>query len=329
MSTPFFTVGIPTFDRADLMRRTLEAVLNQSYEDIEIIVSDNASSDHTRQVILEYKDPRIVVRRQEQRLCPGAHFACIARQAKGTFFVLNQDDDVLHRDFLARCYEAVRDRPEVVMYAAPRWCEDHGRGYQAHLMRAPEGYFHDFILSDSPRIFEGNRIAVSMLDPACYYIMHPSIAIRSSVLEAAGGYCELPDAMIDIVTEARVLMRGDLAYDPRPGAVFKVHAGSAWSKTGKGERRRVMKNTLGLLAGEFETAGLPWKDLLRSELQGYSTRNLFNSLGEWARYEAPAPLFELAFHELKAKWKGSGFGLARKLASKLGPVRLAKLWKHL
>ena len=60
-SKPLFTVIIPTKDRAEYLHHTLRTCSNQDYENLEIIVSDDGSSDNTKAVVLEAarKDPRI------------------------------------------------------------------------------------------------------------------------------------------------------------------------------------------------------------------------------------------------------------------------------
>ena len=140
---PFFTVGVPTVNRSDrYLPRTLEALLRQSFTDFELLVSDNASTDDTERVVRRYLDPRLRFVRRAKRMTPAAHFAAIAREARGRFFVLNQDDDVLHLDFLRRAHDALRAHPEAAMYAAPIWRETPNRGYVARALRPPDGY-HD------------------------------------------------------------------------------------------------------------------------------------------------------------------------------------------
>ena len=56
---PFISVVIPTRNRAHLLRYALQSVVTQDWDDFEIIVSDNDSSDNTRQVVERYADKRI------------------------------------------------------------------------------------------------------------------------------------------------------------------------------------------------------------------------------------------------------------------------------
>ena len=65
---PLVTVGLPTFNRKNLLERALNSVLNQTYKNIDILVSDNHSDDGTEEIMLEYakKDSRIRYFRQEK-----------------------------------------------------------------------------------------------------------------------------------------------------------------------------------------------------------------------------------------------------------------------
>jgi glycosyltransferase involved in cell wall biosynthesis len=54
MKPPFFSIVIPTYNRADLILDTLESVLSQTYKEFEVIVVDNCSTDNTKDVLLPY-----------------------------------------------------------------------------------------------------------------------------------------------------------------------------------------------------------------------------------------------------------------------------------
>ena len=65
---PLVSVGIPTYNRPDGLRRTLECITRQTYKNLEIIVSDNASeTDEVEVIAKEYieKDPRVQYFKQE------------------------------------------------------------------------------------------------------------------------------------------------------------------------------------------------------------------------------------------------------------------------
>ena len=56
---PFFSIVIPTYNCAEFLQRALESVFSQTYQDFEVIVVDNSSTDFTQNVLNSYSDPRI------------------------------------------------------------------------------------------------------------------------------------------------------------------------------------------------------------------------------------------------------------------------------
>lgn len=92
---PLVTIGIPTYNRSGYLRQALQSALAQTYPNLEIIVSDNASTDDTPQVIAEYTDPRIRFIRQPENLGMAGNWNACLRAATGEYFLLLSDDDLL------------------------------------------------------------------------------------------------------------------------------------------------------------------------------------------------------------------------------------------
>src|SRR5262245_40129939 len=94
MISPLVTIGIPTYNRAHYLRESISAALAQSYSKIEVIVSDNASTDNTKDVVLALSDSRIVYSRGEQNVGAENNFARVLQLATGKYFGWLQDDDL-------------------------------------------------------------------------------------------------------------------------------------------------------------------------------------------------------------------------------------------
>ncbi|MFN3265802.1 MAG: glycosyltransferase family 2 protein [Deinococcales bacterium] len=105
---PLVTIGIPTFERVEMLKQALNSALQQTYENLEIIVSDNASSDATFAFMQQINNPRVRYIRQESNLgMVGNWNACLAA-ARGDYFLLLSDDDLLEPraiEILQRAYE--------------------------------------------------------------------------------------------------------------------------------------------------------------------------------------------------------------------------------
>src|SRR4051794_34783836 len=105
------TVGIPTRNRAGLLREAIESVLAQSHRNFRLVVSDNASVDDTADVVRSFRDPRIVYSPVRTNVGRAANFNRLVALADTEFVVLLGDDDKLRPDHLARTLEALEGHP--------------------------------------------------------------------------------------------------------------------------------------------------------------------------------------------------------------------------
>ncbi|NJE05554.1 glycosyltransferase [Thermococcus sp. M36] len=93
MARPTVSVVIPTYNRANLLKRAIESVLNQGFRDFELIVVDDASSDNTPEVVESIEDGRIrYIRLKKNSGGPVARNTGI-KKARGKFIALLDDDD--------------------------------------------------------------------------------------------------------------------------------------------------------------------------------------------------------------------------------------------
>jgi glycosyltransferase involved in cell wall biosynthesis len=96
------SIGVPVYNGAVHIRRALDSLLAQSFRDFELIISDNASTDDTREICQEYerKDSRVRYVRQKRNLGPIRNFDFLLNQSKGEYFMWAAHDDVWDSRFL-------------------------------------------------------------------------------------------------------------------------------------------------------------------------------------------------------------------------------------
>jgi len=96
------TIGMPVYNAEKYLRSTFDSLLNQTYKNFIIIVSDNASSDHTGDICVEYAsiDPRIHYVRQTTNIGAEKNFRFVLEQAQSEYFMWAAADDTRSRDFL-------------------------------------------------------------------------------------------------------------------------------------------------------------------------------------------------------------------------------------
>ncbi len=99
---PLVSIGVPTYNRADLLQVTLNSLLAQTYKHIEIIISDNASTDGTETLCRAYaaKEIRISYFRQERNIGQMNNYSFLLCKARGVYFMWAQDDDYLDPEYV-------------------------------------------------------------------------------------------------------------------------------------------------------------------------------------------------------------------------------------
>ena len=102
--SPRFSILIPTRNRPEFLRTTLQSCLSQSFSDFEIIVSDNSVSHPARELIEQFSDPRIRYFHQESELEMFGNWEFTYSQARGDFQILIGDDDAI----VPNCLEVIQ-----------------------------------------------------------------------------------------------------------------------------------------------------------------------------------------------------------------------------
>lgn len=123
---PLVSIGIPTHNRATSLGRTLTSVLAQDYRPLELIISDNASTDSTpdlcRELAKEYSWIRYS--RSDTNLGPTANFNRLPGISRGDYYMWLADDDWLAENYISECLERLRSHSDYsLVYGAPLYYE--------------------------------------------------------------------------------------------------------------------------------------------------------------------------------------------------------------
>ena len=100
--SPRICLGLPVYNGERYLRQAIDSMLAQTFRDFELIISDNASTDRTREICLEYqkRDPRVRYFRNESNIGPAANFNLVFQRAHAEYFKWVAADDVCEPDFL-------------------------------------------------------------------------------------------------------------------------------------------------------------------------------------------------------------------------------------
>lgn len=115
---PLVTVGIPTYNRVIGLERTLQCIIGQTYTNLEIIISDNCSTDLSVITLLkkyEELDKRVKFYVQEKNLTIIPNFQFLLDKAAGEYFMWAADDDYWDKNFIEVCVNGMQANREAVL----------------------------------------------------------------------------------------------------------------------------------------------------------------------------------------------------------------------
>ena len=101
MKEPTVTIVVPTYRRLDYLREALASALRQTYQDFEVIVSDDGASDEIARYVASLDDPRIRYRRNARNLGIAMNNFTAFSEARGKYIASLHDDDIWGPGFLA------------------------------------------------------------------------------------------------------------------------------------------------------------------------------------------------------------------------------------
>ena len=150
---PFFSVIIPTYNRASIIRTTIESVLNQEFQDFEIIVVDDGSSDETATLIKEITSSKILYHRKENGERGAARNTGVGF-SKGQYITFLDSDDILYPNHLAVVHSTLIQMNLPEIYHQPyEVCFQDGRR---------KNYISDFGTSINEALLERGNILSCM-----------------------------------------------------------------------------------------------------------------------------------------------------------------------
>lgn len=224
---PRLSIGLPVYNGERFLRFALDALINQTYQDFELIICDNASTDSTRMICQDYaaRDSRIRYYRNHTNIGAAANFNRAFELSHGEYFKWAASDDVISPDFLEKCIAVLDRDPSIVLcYSKADRIDSSGE--------IDGNYDFEMRVSDpSPVVRFSDLILVNHFCIAIFGVMRRSVLAQTPLIGKFVGS--------DRTLLAELGLRGRLYEIPEylfhrrdhtqtSGQMFRVHDRLAW-----------------------------------------------------------------------------------------------------
>ncbi len=212
---PLVSICLPTYNYAHYLPQAISSCLKQSYEHIELIVVDDASTDDSRQVVESFTDPRVRFFENTVRLGLAGNWNKTLSFARGQVIRFLFADDYLAEHAIDRVVEVIRSHENVnLIFSAASIIDAQGIQTRIHQPYSNERYL------------AGQDELKRCLARGNYIGAPSSVAVRTSALKESGKFDERLKLYADQEMWLRILAGGDAYFIPEPLVSVRQHEGS-------------------------------------------------------------------------------------------------------
>jgi glycosyltransferase involved in cell wall biosynthesis len=235
---PRVSVCIPVYQGERFLAETLRSVLDQTYRDFELVVLDNASSDHSAAVVQSFGDPRIRLERNSTVLSQPDNWNRVVQLTRAPLVKLVCADDLLHPRCLELQVAPMEADPGLALVAARRHMIDE----QSRVIVPRRG------LAGLTGVRTGVEVARRVVRNGANPIGEPGgVLFRREDFFAAGGWRADRTYIMDLDLWMRLLQYGEFLGLPETLAAFRIGRGSVSSENGDRitEEQRLLVEEIG------------------------------------------------------------------------------------
>jgi len=227
---PFFSIGVTSYKRIDLLKQCIKSIISQTYSDFEVLIGNDDTSTIITYEMLGITDGRIKIHNHAKNLGEIGNMNYLLSKAEGDFFTIQADDDLYEPQFLESIHDVIRLQKGVdCVYT--KFKIVHGEDYPS-----PNLYS-----LTQPSVFEGSSFIHSYLEGKCR-LMPVCGMFRKNMLINMGGISNPSNAPIGLFGEyilvLSIPLTAKIGYIELPLVMYRVqfnrcqeNVGGVWNST--------------------------------------------------------------------------------------------------
>lgn len=301
--SPEVSVIIPTYNRALLLQKAIQSVLDQTFQDFEIIVVNNYSEDNTIEVVKSFNDERIkIINIRNEGIIAKSRNRGL-KESGGNYIAFLDSDDMWLPEKLELQVGHLREHPQYyLVYSNARYIVS-GRGAKGEGRRAKgretsnlDTWIQKGLLIKPGTLRQGNVFKAFV--NGNFFMPQLTVLMKREVFETVGFFTENPSAIAaeDYEYWLRVTLRYKIGFVDKPLALYREHSDSLIHSTYKGNFAHLSQKGLSLF---LESSTVP--EVYKNDIE--------------------ARIHELYFMSALYYWKASEKELAKKDLGKFLDLR--------
>ncbi|MBE9036174.1 glycosyltransferase family 2 protein [aff. Roholtiella sp. LEGE 12411] len=189
---PLVSVIIPTYNRPEYLQLAIASAVKQTYQNIEIIISDNCSPENPQAIVESFGDSRIRFWRQPQNLGMFANQQHGFKMAQGKYVGSLHDDDMWNEDFLAKLIPILESNSELVLAFCDQYIIDaHSQINHAGTEENTRAYKRDKLAQGTYQSFFKIGLVDKSIATAAACVIRNDVVDWNSIPPEVGGMWDL------------------------------------------------------------------------------------------------------------------------------------------
>ena len=216
MNDILISICIPTYNSERYISECINSVLNQTYKNFEIIISDNSSNDNTLKIIESFNDPRIKIFKNKKNVGLGKNFNIACSYATGEFIKLLPSDDTISHDCLEKSLKPFSQHNDIALVIGAKTIVDS----KSKVLIKKVSFLKQ-------GMYESSHILKKTIKSGRNPLGEPGLALfKKKDFYKINGFDSSLELIIDLDCWLKLLNLGNLFYIDKPMGTFRIHQNS-------------------------------------------------------------------------------------------------------